>query len=262
MPKRRPSFQYDAALSFAGEDREHAEALAEKLKDLGFTVFYDKDHQAHLWGKNQTEYEKIYGPESRYVIPLISEHCVRKDWTRFEFEIAKGEARKRAGEFILPVKLDGTRLLGLHDDLNFLQLGSLSIGEIAQEFAKKCDVSRATKTKRRRSRHSGRKERSTVTLLSREARHALGLIATSLRSVWISTLEPLRHHVDLAACLSLHYVRENRWDDAVRVLADVADGLVLGHWNGLYLNGSRSYANMQTAIAYETRWARLTSTLE
>ena len=37
--KSKPQFEFDAALSFAGEDREHAEALAKKLEADGFSVF-------------------------------------------------------------------------------------------------------------------------------------------------------------------------------------------------------------------------------
>ena len=34
--------EYDVALSFAGEDRAHAEALASSLRDNGARVFYDE----------------------------------------------------------------------------------------------------------------------------------------------------------------------------------------------------------------------------
>ena len=92
---KTPKFEFDAALSFAGEDRRHAEAIARALQEQGLKVFYDRDYAAHLWGKGQEEYEKIYGPASRYVIPLVSKHYREKDWTRLEFGIAKKEARRR-----------------------------------------------------------------------------------------------------------------------------------------------------------------------
>ena len=38
--------KYDIALSFAGEDRQHAEELAELLKSERYKVFYDKYEQA------------------------------------------------------------------------------------------------------------------------------------------------------------------------------------------------------------------------
>jgi hypothetical protein len=35
-------YQYDVALSFAGEDRHYVEQVAEILKRKGISVFYDK----------------------------------------------------------------------------------------------------------------------------------------------------------------------------------------------------------------------------
>lgn len=46
------NFAYDVALSFAGEDRAHAEKLAQLLKAKGIKVFYDEAEAADLWGKD------------------------------------------------------------------------------------------------------------------------------------------------------------------------------------------------------------------
>lgn len=46
------NYQYDVALSFAGENREYVEDVAVFLKSRGLSIFYDKFEQADLWGKN------------------------------------------------------------------------------------------------------------------------------------------------------------------------------------------------------------------
>jgi hypothetical protein len=95
---RRRRYNYDVALSFAGEDRKHAASLSRLLVERGFSVFYDADRRATLWGKTTSAFQKIYGPQSRYVIPFIAKHYVRKSWTQFEFEAAKREeAQRRRG---------------------------------------------------------------------------------------------------------------------------------------------------------------------
>ena len=43
--------KYDIALSFAGEDRAYAEALAEALKEKHLKVFYDKWEKPLLRGE-------------------------------------------------------------------------------------------------------------------------------------------------------------------------------------------------------------------
>jgi len=44
-------FEYDVALSFAGEDRVYVEKVAKYLKEKGIKVFYDDYEKTGLWGK-------------------------------------------------------------------------------------------------------------------------------------------------------------------------------------------------------------------
>lgn len=119
-------FEYDIAISFAGEDREIAKNLAEKLQsklvnDRAVKVFYDDFYKSKLWGKKLTSFfQDIYGSKSRFVVVLISEYYPIKDWTDYEFSIMRQEAKKRRTEFILPVKLDNTKILGIHEDIAYL----------------------------------------------------------------------------------------------------------------------------------------------
>lgn len=107
-------FKYDFALSFAGEDRQIVEELAKNLEEKDIIVFYDQFRKAELWGKDLSQFfKKTYGRESKYVVIFISKHYEVKEWTNFEFEIARDEAKKRKEEFILPIRLDDTILYGL-----------------------------------------------------------------------------------------------------------------------------------------------------
>src|SRR5688572_30432409 len=125
----RRNYKYDAALSFAGEDRKVAAALFRLLRRRGYSVFYDADRRADLWGQTPAAFERIYGPDARYVIPFVSKHYAKKDWTLFEFDTAKREQRKRNGEFNLPVRLDDTRLLGLPDSAIRIDARDTSVPE-------------------------------------------------------------------------------------------------------------------------------------
>ena len=51
-PDSIKQYSYDVALSFAGEDRIYAEALAGALRHHGIRVFYDKYEKDTLWGKD------------------------------------------------------------------------------------------------------------------------------------------------------------------------------------------------------------------
>lgn len=146
----KDEFEYDLALSFAGEDREIAEDIANALIAEGIKVFYDSYYKIEMWGKKLTHYfQDVYGPKAKFVMVLISKHYSIKDWTNYEFSIARGEARKRKKVFILPVKLDNTRVVGIHEDVAYLDLQSESIEGIVDAVSEKLNIKkRISKTKK------------------------------------------------------------------------------------------------------------------
>jgi len=74
-------FEYDVAISFAGEQRAEAEAIAECLRNSGIKVFYDLYEQANLWGKDLYEHlSDIYQNKARYCLMLVSAAYADKAW--------------------------------------------------------------------------------------------------------------------------------------------------------------------------------------
>ena len=57
------SYEYDVALSFAGEDRKFVEDCAEILRSLNINVFYDNYEKEVLLGKNLRSEERRVGKE-------------------------------------------------------------------------------------------------------------------------------------------------------------------------------------------------------
>ena len=45
-----PAYEFDVAVSYAGEDRELVEEIVRRIKDAGIRVFYDTDYQPAMWG--------------------------------------------------------------------------------------------------------------------------------------------------------------------------------------------------------------------
>lgn len=135
-------FEHDVALSFAGEDRDIARRIGEELRKAGVRVFYDEFHKPVLWGKGLSEeFRKRYGRSSRFVLPLISRYYAVKDWTDFEFTIARQEARQREQEFILPVRLDDTVLLGLRTDVAYLDFRTEGVEGVVSAVLNKLGIS-------------------------------------------------------------------------------------------------------------------------
>ena len=73
------NYDYDIALSFAGENRDYVEEVAQTLKVYGVRVFYDKFEEHTLSGKNLIDYlQDIYKNKAKYTVMFISEYYAKK----------------------------------------------------------------------------------------------------------------------------------------------------------------------------------------
>jgi len=86
-------YEYDVALSFAGEDRAYVEMVFDLLSGYGVKAFYDFAEQAGLWGKHLHEnLPEIYGGKARFVVMFVSRHYASKAWLTLERRAALSKA--------------------------------------------------------------------------------------------------------------------------------------------------------------------------
>jgi len=141
MQRDRHKFDYDVAISFAGEDRQNAKKLANLLKTNDVKVFFDEFEQANLWGKNIYNYfANVYTNQARYCIMLLSKHYANNVWTNHERQHAQARAFRENSEYILPVKLDDTEIPGLLETVSYLDLRRLSIEEVVRLMLDKLNI--------------------------------------------------------------------------------------------------------------------------
>jgi hypothetical protein len=122
---RKDEFEYDVAVSFAGEDRTLVSMLVMALEARGVEVFYDFNESARLWGKDlEVELAQIYAQEARYMVLCLSASYPVKDWTRFEFEIGKRASTRRPSEYLLPLHLADELpvIVGLKETIGFQKM--------------------------------------------------------------------------------------------------------------------------------------------
>lgn len=133
--------QYDVALSFAGEDREYVQRVADSLKELGVSVFYDGFEQVSLWGKDLAEHlGDVYGKDSRYVVLFLSRAYVAKAWPTHEKRFALARQLTDGRERILPVRFDNSEVPGIASTISFLDLRVLTPDKLAELIRQKVDA--------------------------------------------------------------------------------------------------------------------------
>jgi TIR domain len=138
---RRPNktLRFDVAISFAGTERPLAEQLAAAAQQAGFDVFYDAFYPEELWGKDLVVFfDEIYRKAARFCVMLVSKEYVERQWTNHERRSAQARAlQERGGEYILPVKIDGTELPGMPPTIGYVSLAELGVERIAELLVRK-----------------------------------------------------------------------------------------------------------------------------
>jgi hypothetical protein len=129
---------YDFALSFSGDDREHARTLHELLSEREVSCFYDHDEQHRIIATNVEEYlAPIYRSEARYIIALLSPSYPNRIWTKFESE----NFRDRFGQGgVIPIRYTNSQP-GWYSEEQMI--GALSLdptGDINMQLAEIADI--------------------------------------------------------------------------------------------------------------------------
>jgi hypothetical protein len=107
-------YQFDFAISFAGENRELAKNIADLLTLLDCTVFYDEYYEANYLGQTWSkQFSDIFGNQARYVICLLDINHSEKIWPTFEREIFIPRVKE---ESVIPIYLDDTVFADISKD--------------------------------------------------------------------------------------------------------------------------------------------------
>lgn len=141
-----PDYEFDVAISFAGENRNLAKLIVEQLHELDISTFYDKNYEDNLLGGPWAKYfREVFTEKSRLVVAILDKFHFEKVWPTFErdcFDIRVPNAE------VIPVRLDDTVFPAFPKDLvaiNFKYDGDVDankdriIDEIVLRIAGKLD---------------------------------------------------------------------------------------------------------------------------
>jgi hypothetical protein len=135
---RHDEFEYDVALSFAGEDRAIVEEFASRLKAKNIKVFHDEYESADMWGSDLVDHlVNIYSRKARYCVMFISRYYPLKKWTRVERMAAQERAFRDSNEYILPLRVDDTEVPGITETTGYRDLRQHSMESVVSLLEKK-----------------------------------------------------------------------------------------------------------------------------
>lgn len=139
-------FEYDIAVSFAGEQRDYVKAIVRGLGE-DIKVFYDEDEKAKLWGENLIDLlTDLYQHKARYVVMFVSAAYAEKMWTNVERQSAMARAAKQRTAYVLPIRMDDTDLPGLLHTVGYLDSRHEGLDGIVRIIRDKIGAERAAAT--------------------------------------------------------------------------------------------------------------------
>jgi hypothetical protein len=131
-------FQYDLAISFAGEQRTLARSLARRLDAAGYSVFFDEFAEAELWGRDLTmSLKEVYAHAARFCLILLSREYVEKPWTNAERQNALSRFIRSKPGYILCLKLDESDLPGFPDVVAYVDFRQRTENDVFALLIKK-----------------------------------------------------------------------------------------------------------------------------
>jgi hypothetical protein len=143
-------FDYAVALSFAGEDRAIAQAIAESLTSRKIRVFYDEFEESDLWGENLYDYlADVYSKRAAFCLMILSQNYAGKAWATHERRHAQARAFSENREYILPLRLDDTQIPGIEPTIGYVDYRTSSVDKIVDLIESKLSVVRSGHAERK-----------------------------------------------------------------------------------------------------------------
>ena len=132
---------YQVALSFAGEQRDYVEDVAQHLAARSIAVFYDGFQQTWLWGRDGVEaFHEVFAETSNFVVMFVSAEYVAKPWTRHERKSALSRMLTEESEYVLPVRFDDIPVPGLPESVQYLESNDFTPAQLASVIVEKIGI--------------------------------------------------------------------------------------------------------------------------
>ena len=117
--KTTESFEYDFAISYAGEEEQVAQGIHNAIKEKysKYSIFLASKEKTRLVGQDGEQFFENLFLKAKQVIVILSENYKRKEWTRYEWDIIRERNKENR---CIPIKVDNVKILGLSSNFIYL----------------------------------------------------------------------------------------------------------------------------------------------
>jgi len=134
---------YKIAFSFADEQRSKVVKVVKILEKNNLSIFYDKNEEIHILGKNIPAYLRdVYLNKSEFIVMCISREYSEKRWPLFESDIIQermviNRTFNTGHEFLWPIRFDDTELPGLSKMIGYIDAKNIPEEKVAEILLEK-----------------------------------------------------------------------------------------------------------------------------
>lgn len=128
--------RWDVAVSYASEDKEAAEAVARRLHEDGFSVFYAAYERHHFFGQELgVSLAQVYGELALMVVAVVSSRFFEKPYPLLEFRTALKRQTEASITRLVIVRLDDAALPPDADSARVITASRREPGQAARTIA-------------------------------------------------------------------------------------------------------------------------------
>jgi hypothetical protein len=110
--------KFDAAISFAGEQRKLARSIVRQLTPLGYDIYFDEYKINETLGEDLVEYFHKVFSKTKVIIMIVSKDYKKKPWTKLERKFAIENFILNKGK-LFQIKIDATSLPGIPAQIHY-----------------------------------------------------------------------------------------------------------------------------------------------
>ncbi len=119
------NYEFDFAISFAGENRELARVIYSQLEHMDCSIFFDELFEANYLGKAWgASFREVFAEKSRFVVCLLDKHHLEKIWPTFERECFQPRVPDAS---VIPIYIDDSVFVGIPKDIIGIDLKGVTI---------------------------------------------------------------------------------------------------------------------------------------